>query len=296
MKKEKTYYGPYFWLCLIAFIVPIFVAYKAFDKVSPTTKPVPHPDASGVDHGVWDYLLKAYVENGLVDYEGMKRDYLFKKYLQQLGSADIEALATEDERLALYCNAYNAFVINGVITHKIKATVQEISTEDPFAFFALKEHVLANRTLSLNELEHNIIRPTFKEPRIHVGLVCAAKSCPTIRAEAFIGSRIREQLEDQAILFANNPTHVRFNEKENVIYLNAILNWYAKDWDASGGYLPWIKKRVNDSSLARQITLAESKGLTVKFSAYDWALNTQGKSASYYGGKTAAGSGSIPNE
>lgn len=294
--KNKSYYGPYFWLCLIAFVVPIFVAYKAFDKVSPTTKPRPQPDASGVDHALWDYLLKSYVENGLIDYEGMKRDYLFKTYLQQLGSANIESLETDDERLALYCNAYNAFVINGVITHQIKQTVQEISAEDPFLFFRLKEHVFGNQTLSLNELEHQTIRPNFKEPRVHVGLVCAAKSCPVIRAEAFVGSRVREQLEDQAILFANNPAHVSFNEKENAIYLNAILDWYSKDWDATGGYLPWIKKRVKNPSLAKRIELAETKEVEIKFSAYDWTLNTQGKSASYVGRKTAAGSGSIPNE
>ena len=296
MKKENSYYGPYFWLCLIAFVVPIFVAYKAFDKISPTTKPVPNPDASGVDHALWDYLLKAYVENGLVDYEGMKSDYLFKTYLQQLGGADIDALETEDEKLALLCNAYNAFVINGVINHKIKSTVQEISAEDPFKFFDLTEHLFGNRTLSLNELEHKIIRPTYKEPRVHVALVCAAKSCPVIRAEAFIGNRIREQLEDQAVLFANNSSHVKFDEKENAIYLSSILSWYGEDWDASGGYLSWIKERVKDETLAKQIELAETKKVAVKFSDYDWSLNTQGKSSAYAGGKTIAGSGSIPNE
>ena len=89
--------------------------------------------------------MKTYVANGLVDYEGMKRDYLFREYIRELGSANPEALQTDAERLALACNAYNAFVINGVITHRISDTV--IPDPDQLGFFDLKEHIFAGRTI-----------------------------------------------------------------------------------------------------------------------------------------------------
>ena len=85
MASGKKYYGGFFWVALVSFTVPMFVGWKAFQDIQSTTKPTPQLDVSGVDHAVWDYLLKAYVAEGLVDYEGMKKDHLFKEYLRELG-------------------------------------------------------------------------------------------------------------------------------------------------------------------------------------------------------------------
>ena len=168
MSKDKSYYGGYFWIAMVSFLVPLFVGWKAFENLKPTTKPVPAPDASGVDHAVWDYLLKAYVADGLVDYDGMKKDYLFKEYLRELGACNPDSLATDEDKLALACNAYNAFVINGVVTHRIYDSVNGFEVNG-VGFFDIKEHIYANKTISLNDLEHGMIRPAFGEPRIHVG-------------------------------------------------------------------------------------------------------------------------------
>ena len=61
MSKGSNYYGGFFWVAIVSFIVPLFVGWKAFDNLKPTSKPTPQVDASGVDHNVWDYLLKSYV-------------------------------------------------------------------------------------------------------------------------------------------------------------------------------------------------------------------------------------------
>ena len=338
MKKQSTYYGGFFWVAATSFIVPLFVAYAAFSKLSPTTKPTPTPDVSGVDNNLWDYLLRSYVENGLIDYDGMAKDYLFATYLRQLAGCDPTTLVTREDQLALYCNAYNALVINGVIKHKIHrnernvlsyaprdvaAKVEELDKEiemlkrtpntDPLTitqlmqkadklrtqtqFFMIEEHVFANQTMSLDQLEHVIIRPTFKEPRVHVALVCAAKSCPAIRGEAYVGSRLEQQLEDQARLFANNTTYVDFDPVADAVRLSPILKWYAEDWDASGGYLNWLSGRVSDEQLVSKIKAADSQQTKVVFNSYDWTLNSQsgkvGAGAKSGGG---FGSGSVPNE
>ncbi len=300
MARGKEYYGSYFWLAAVSFIVPIFVAFYAFQGIEPTTKPTPNPDVSGVDHGVWDYLLKSYVSGGLVDYEGMKRDYLFREYLKELGSADPEKLDSEDAKLALACNAYNAFVINGVISHKINDTVDGY-TSGGAGFFDIQEHIFAGKTISLNDLEHTMIRPVFKEPRVHVALVCAARSCPAIRPEAYTGDRIRDQLEDQSVQFANNTKYVQFDSQKNELLVSSILNWYGGDWDErfpKGGYLAWIKELSRDQELKSAVDRAIQKEIPVKFFEYDWTLNSQAEPGSHSGGGKKSGgfgSGSLEN-
>ena len=337
--KEKSYYGGYFWVAALSFIVPIFVAYAAFEKLTPTTKPSPQPDVSGVDHNLWDYLLRTYVENGLVDYNGMSKDYLFKTYLRQIAAADPSKLTTREEKLALHCNAYNALVINGVISHKIHrneknvlsytpkevaAKVAKLEAEmaeckrspdpDPACladltkkvdtlraesqFFRLKEHVFANETISLDHLEQEMIRPVFQEPRIHVALVCAAKSCPPIRAEAYIGDRIESQLQDQSKQFANNREYVDFDAAAKTVRLSALLNWYSDDWSAAGGIYEWLGGLNEDAAVQEALKGASVDQVKVEFNTYDWTLNAQNSSLSSGGGKSSGGfgSGSVPNE
>lgn len=337
MSKQNSYYGSFFWLAAISFVVPVFVALYAFDAVRPTSKPASNPDASGVDQNLLDYLLRSYVQNGLVDYDGLARDYLFKTYINQLAGAQPEKLETEDERLALFCNAYNALVINGVIVHKIHKNEKNVLSYTPpaasqkidlltseikkekqtstprekaiaqwtaelkklrrdFGFFSLKEHIFAGETISLDYLEHDVIRPKFQEPRVHVALVCAAKSCPAIRAEAYVGSRVREQLEDQSKAFANNLTYVRYDSASESLKLSPILNWYGDDWSSQGGYLNWLKQRVESPELGSQVAAAESGELAVEFNAYDWTLNSQDTGSSSAGGDAHFGSGTVPNE
>ena len=337
--KKQSYYGGFFWVSAISFIVPVFVAYAAFNKLTPTIKPTPQPDVSGVDHNLWDYLLRTYVEGGLVDYDGISKDYLFTTYLRQIAGADPSKLATREEKLALHCNAYNALVVNGVVSHKIHrneknvlnftprdvaAKVEKLEKEiamlkrspesDPLAiveltnevdklrqesqFFKLQEHVFANKTISLDHLEQELIRPVFQEPRIHVALVCAAKSCPPIRAEAYLGDRLEAQLQDQASQFANSTEYVRFDAANKTVQLSPLLKWYEEDWSAAGGILAWLHGLVQDQTVQQGLQAASAQQARVEFNTYDWTLNSQsgtlGATSSKGGG--GFGSGSVPNE
>ena len=297
-KAKPSYYGGYFWVATISFIVPLFVAAKAFHEVPLTTRPEPHPDASGVDHTVWDYLLKTYVDRGLVDYDGMKRDYLFREYLRELAECDTSKLTTTADRLALLINAYNAFVINGVMTHKIYDSVDSYS-HDGQGFFDQPEHIFAGRTMSLNHIENEIIRKKFSEPRIHVALVCAARSCPAIRAEAFTGSRLPSQLADQSQLFANNLKYVKFDSATNQLSLNPILSWYGDDWKNEGGYLAWLEELATDPDLKQALVAAGEGTIKVTWFDYNWQLNSQREPGTAPPKETRKkgkpGSGSVPN-
>ena len=332
MKQPNSYYGGFFWIAVLSLIVPVVVAYKAFDKVRPTTKPTPTPDVSGVDHALWDYLLKQYVESGLVDYDGMAKDFLFATYLKQIGGAQPEKLETQEEKLALHCNAYNALVINSVINHKIHQNEKNVLSWSPAeaakklaalekelemaemqpqpdikligklklqvteaaknaGFFDIAEHIFAGKTISLNDLEHEIIRPTFNDPRIHVALVCAAKSCPAIRGEAYVGDRINQQLDDQAAQFAANPKYVRVSGDGKKVNLSPILSWYQEDFVSAGGYLSWVAGYADDNNLKSVL----GQNPEVEFNNYDWSLNSQSGGSGGGGAKASFGSGSVPN-
>ena len=301
MSKGSNYYGGFFWVALVSFIVPLFVGYKAFENLKPTTKPTPQVDASGVDHDVWDYLLKSYVSGGLVDYDAMKKDYLFREYLRELGQCNPDSLETEDAKLALLCNAYNAFVINGVISHKIHDTVDGYQVGDD-GFFDIQEHIFAGKTVSLNDIEHGMVRPVFKEPRIHVALVCAARSCPSIRAEAYTPERVRDQLQDQSVQFANSSKYVMFDAEANVLKLSMILSWYGDDWNErfpNGSYLAWINELATDQATKDATAKAISGEVEVAYIKYDWALNSQadpGAPAAKKKKSGGFGSGSSPDE
>lgn len=298
-KKGNKYYGPFFWISVVSFIVPVIVAAKAFEQLVPATNvPTPTPDAkSGVDHEIWDYLMHTYVANGQVDYKGIGRDGLFEEYLSQLASAKLDDL-NDDEKLALLINAYNAFVIDGVVSHHITDSVIDYKIEG-VGFFDLKEHILANKTYSCNNIEHDWIRKEFNEPRIHVALVCAARSCPSIRGEAFVPERLEAQLADQADLFVTSPKHVRYDAKENTLHLSAILKWYGDDWNKSypeGGYLAWLLEINENEKLEEGLRKALNDEAKISFNTYDWTLNTQASVSSSGGSKAEFGSGSIPNE
>ena len=166
-----------------------------------------------------------------------------------------------------------------------------------------------------------MIRPTFGEPRIHVGLVCAARSCPAIRGEAYVGSRVREQLQDQSEQFANNSTYVNFDKESNQLKLSPILDWYGDDWNAqnpTGSYFAWIN-RLSKNQAVKDATARIASGQFTKvwnkeleasqivldgavvasFSDYNWDLNSQadptkaGKKKKKKGG---FGSGGGPSE
>jgi len=294
--KKKEYSGPWLWLALASFLMPVAVAVWAFCELpQPYTYPKIQLDASGVDHQLWDHLLRTYVAGGLIDYNGLKRNHLFKTYLAQLASAQPAKLPDDQHRLAFLCNAYNAFVINGVLVHKIDRSVLDYKNAQGQGFFDVAEHILAGETIDLNTLEHQKIRPVYQEPRIHMALVCAAKSCPAIRPEAFVGNRFDSQLEDQAYAFANNQAYVRSDATGKNVLLSPILQWYAEDFGGQEGVLNFLLDRVDSLKTRARLQAVRAGQEKIVYPPYDWSLNTQGKAAAPEA-KTSFGSGSIPNE
>ena len=108
-------------------------------------------------------------------------------------TAPIDELG-RDERLALLINAYNAFTLRLILDHYPVASITDIPADQRWDAVRWR---LAGETYSLNQIEHELVRPNFREPRIHFALVCAAVGCPPLRTEAYTGELLEEQLEGQ---------------------------------------------------------------------------------------------------
>jgi len=223
--------------------------------------------ASELDHAVFGKLLSAHVSDGRVDYKGFKDDEVqLDQYLNAMALVDPETL-TRADKMAFYINLYNAWTIKLILSrypdiHSIK----EIGTifRSPWK----KEIVRLNgRTVTLDYIEHKILRPDFKDPRIHFAVNCASVSCPPLRNEPYTGSHIEDQLNRATTDFINNPER---NYLENgTLHVSRIFKWYADDF--KGGVVPFIKSFARDG-LKKKIAADESN-LKVEYLDYDWSLN-----------------------
>jgi hypothetical protein len=224
------------------------------------------------DHSAFDRLLAAHVAAGRVDYDAFARAPEFPRYLDALAAARPDTLAGK-EQLAFWINAYNAYTIQLVNAHGERESIRNINKTLGVlkAMGPWKEEVVraGGQTLSLDAVENAIIRTRFREPRIHFALVCAARSCPPLRSEAYTGERLDAQLEEQARLFiAGSPDKNRVDVASATVYRSPIFGWYKDDFppDVDRFFLRYV------TDPAARALLERGKYKVVE-TPYDWSLN-----------------------
>jgi hypothetical protein len=238
--------------------------------------------AQTFDHSTFDALLKAHVVNGMVDYDAFGRAAEFGKYLGALAGQDPMKLG-RDEQLAFWINAYNAYTIQLINKHGERESIRNINKSIGFvkAYGPWKEKLamIGGKAYGLDEIEQEIIRPTYKEPRIHFALVCAAMGCPPLRSEAYSGARIDEQLEDQGRVFVlRSPTKNRVDVAAKTVYLSPVFigfRDYIKDFGGSEAAVGQYIARYFPDGPEKQ--LLTSGNFKAKETFYDWTLNSQAK-------------------
>lgn len=232
-------------------------------------------------HAQLDRLLSQFVDTaGNVDYARLaaRADAVLDPYLKQLATARPSTM-DRDARLAFWINAYNAYTLKLVTDHYPVSNVWAITPgpaepkdDSPFA---LEVGPVADTVRTLDEIEHDIIRERFDEPRIHFALVCAARSCPRLRREAYTGARLDDQLDDQARTFLHDSQKNRIPAGEGRIALSRILKWYGGDFGATTDALQRALAPYFEGDVRKQLAAAAYR---VDYRSYDWSLNAQGTS------------------
>jgi len=220
-----------------------------------------------VDHSIYADLLKKYVNNGRVDYAGFKSEEAkLDDYLKILEAVDSKSLA-EDEQFAFYANAYNAWTIKLILSgYPEVKSIKDLGSllKSPWK----KEIVrIDGDVLSLDNVEHDILRPRFKDPRVHFAINCAAISCPPLRPEPFQGDILSTQLDDSTRSFLNDPASYKFDGSK--FYVSRIFKWFAEDFNDD--VLSFYRKYAEGD--LKQTLEANQGKLDVKYLDYDWALN-----------------------
>jgi len=217
-------------------------------------------------HQTFDDLLRAHVADGAVDYPGLASDPRLPAYLQQLDRIDPNGLPTREDRLVFWINAYNAFAIKGILDGYSPRTLI-----GRYRYFIGRGYGVGGETINLYDLEQKLLIPDFREPRIHFAIVCASRSCPRLRPEAYQTSRLDAQLDDSARTFINDSGRNRFDRDRKVAVLSMIFKWFEADFAAeAGSLLGYVRRYVTDPELARDL---ETSSYRVEFLEYDWQLN-----------------------
>lgn len=232
---------------------------------------------SAVDpsHAAWTAVLGRWVRDGRVDYAGLAGDGrpALDAYLATLSgtcAADYAAW-TAPERIAFWLNAYNAFTVRLILDHYPIASIRRIGWLPGAAFRErfIPMPGLKGKTVSLDDIEHGTLRSAFREPRIHFALVCAARSCPPLRGEAYRGADLDRQLRDQGRIFLNDPAKNQVDVAAKTLRLSSIFKWFRDDFEAAAGSVPAFVAPYLDHDGA------SVAGFTVTYLDYDWALNDQ---------------------
>lgn len=232
-----------------------------------------------VDHSAWDTLLKTHVK---VNPDGLNRvDYAaFKKYDQDKLKAYISALEKIDprqlnrvEQFAFFANLYNARTIDIVLEHYPVASIKDISlgggllaavTGGPWKAKAVK---VAGQDLSLDDIEHKILRPTFKDPRVHYSVNCASVGCPNLQPHALSGATLNDQLDQAARQYVNSPRGV--NAGQDGLVISSIYRWFKEDFGGNDAGIVAHLKKYAEGPLAEKL---KATG-TIASDKYDWSLN-----------------------
>ncbi len=218
--------------------------------------------AQPLDHAPFDALLRVNVRNGVVNYPGFQNNAAFRNYVDAL--AVPRTFAGNNDELAYYINAYNALAIEGILQG-----ISPASLLGRARYFKFKEWPLNGKNITLYDLEHKIIRP-LGEPRIHFAIICASKSCPFLRPEAFAAAKIDQQLDEQARQFVNDTFRNRFDAKTKTAHLSEIFNWFEEDFKGAGSTQRYIARYATDPDVARGLAADEYK---IQWIDYDWNLN-----------------------
>lgn len=272
---------------LLAFLALIAVgALPGIAAAEPDSRPrwMAHdPDSRlTIDHGAWDGFLKRFVRRGAdgvnrvayaeVGADGRNR---LKAHIAGLAALPIGRYRRA-EQFAFWVNLYNALTVDVVLDHYPVRSIRDIDTS-PGLFTSgpwRKKLIRVGRTdLSLDDIEHRILRPIWREPRVHYVLNCASLGCPDLPRDALTATNADAVMERAARAYINHPRGVRLVGGK--LFVSRVYRWFADDFGGGAGVAEHLRRYAEPGSAA---ALAGTRELG--YGRYDWALNDCGGAGS----------------
>lgn len=222
---------------------------------------------NSVDNTIYGKLLTKYVKDGEVDYQGLKsEEKLLDRYLKVLEDTDSRELS-RNERFAFYVNAYNAWTIKLILTgYPEVKSIKDLGSlfKSPWK----KEICKVDReVISLDDIEHRIIRPTFKDPRVHFAVNCASRGCPKLKSEPYTGATMDRDLDMAAEKFINDSQKNYL--KGETLYISSLFKWFSEDF---GNDIVGFVSRYASGKLKEELAARAGK-IKIEYLDYDWLLN-----------------------
>lgn len=221
--------------------------------------------ATQAQTSIWNNLLQKHVDHkGWVNYDGFKKDKAkLTTYLTYLENTNPDNLKSSNAKKAFWINAYNAYTIHLILKNYPLKSILDIKQGDKNAW-EISFAKIGGKTYTLNHIEHTILRKTYKDPKIHVGVNCASISCPAIPNTAFTATNVDSLLKKGMRSFVNDTA--RNSIENNNLKLSQIFNWFKDDFTQSGDLITFINQYSNTKI---------AKNATINFKSYDWNLNKQ---------------------
>ena len=236
------------------------------------------PTLAEPDHGLLTEVLQQHVREGLVDYAALAQDARLDQYLALLNATDPDALST-NEQLALWINAYNAYTLKLVADAYPIDSIHDLATGGKVIGWLIQRTAwdirfadVGGETYTLNEIEHDILRPEFQDARIHFAIVCAAVSCPLLRSEAYLPERLDEQLDEEGRRFLADSSRNTFDLDNRRARISRIFSWFEEDFGQNDAEVIRYLSAYAPATVASDMKAAPDQW-RVRYQPYDWSLN-----------------------
>jgi len=229
-----------------------------------------------IDFSAWDGFVRRHVRagsNGVhrLDYAALaaKARPALDRIVAGLSAVPVSDYA-RNEQFAFWANLYNAVTVKVVLDHYPVESIRDIDIS-PGLFadgpWGKKLVTVEGEALTLNDIEHRILRPIWRDPRVHYAVNCASLGCPNLPKRAFTGDNLQAQLDGAARGYINDPRGVSITGGK--VTVSKIYDWFHEDFGNSTKSVMAHLKRYADPALAARL---DEIG-TIKGTAYDWNLN-----------------------
>ena len=212
---------------------------------------------------IFDSLLQKNVDKtGRVDYQSLKNnETLLDNYLAYIQNNEPTKEWSSNKKKAFWINTYNAYTIKIILNNYPLKSIRDIKIDGKTAW-KIPFVKVGQKRYTLDQIEHEILRKKFNDPRIHVGINCASVSCPRLWNFAFTEDNIASSLDNLMKEFINNTTRNKISK--NTLEISEIFNWFSKDFMKNGTIINYLNTYA---------AIKISEKASIKYLTYDWSLN-----------------------